>query len=49
MKMRGQTLNDGIVNKRATVDFPGGLTYAGLKVIQTAQNSSILKVINKLH
>lgn len=30
----------------ATVNFPGELTYAGMKVIQTAQNISMLKVIH---
>ena len=30
----------------ATLNFPGELTYAGIKVIQTAQNISMLKVIN---
>lgn len=30
----------------ATVNFPGELTYAGIKVIQTAQNISILNAIN---
>ena len=30
----------------ATVNFPGELTYAGIKVIQTAQNISMLKVIS---
>ena len=30
----------------ATVNFPGELTYAGIKVIQTAQNISMLKVMN---
>ena len=30
----------------ATVNLPGELTYAGIKVIQTAQNISMLKVIS---
>ena len=30
----------------ATLNFPGELTYAGIKVIHTAQNISMLKVIN---
>ena len=30
----------------ATVNFPGELTYAGIKVIQTAQNISMLKVMS---
>ena len=30
----------------ATLNFPGELTYAGIKVIQTAQNISMLKVMN---
>lgn len=29
----------------ATVNFPGELTYAGINVIHTAQNISMLKVI----
>ncbi|GAH54224.1 unnamed protein product, partial [marine sediment metagenome] len=29
-----------------TVNFPGELTYAGIKVIHTAQNISMLKVMN---
>ena len=30
----------------ATLNFPGELTYAGIKVIQTAQNINMLKVMN---
>ena len=30
----------------ATVNFPGELTYAGMKVIHTAQNMSMLNVMN---
>lgn len=30
----------------ATVNFPGELTYAGMNVTQTAQNISMLKVMN---
>ena len=30
----------------ATVNFPGELRYAGIKVIQTAQNISMLKVMS---
>ena len=30
----------------ATLNLPGELTYAGRKVIYTAQNISMLKVIN---
>jgi len=38
---------DKIANiSTATVNFPGELTYAGIKVIQTAQNISMLNVIH---
>lgn len=30
----------------AAVNFPGELTYAGIKVIHTAQNINMLKVMN---
>ena len=40
-------LEDRIANiSTATLNFPGELTYAGMKVIHTAQNISMLKVIN---
>ena len=40
-------LEDRMANiSTATENFPGELTYAGINVIQTAQNISMLKVIS---